>query len=46
MRGAGKSTLCKYICQQLGFEYISIDNLISDNINEFVNKNGWTEFRK
>ncbi|CAD8048672.1 unnamed protein product [Paramecium primaurelia] len=46
MRGAGKSTLSQYICKQLGFEYISIDNLISNNINEFVTKYGWEQFRK
>ena len=46
MRGAGKSTLSKHICNELGFEYISIDNMISEDLNGFINKNGWKEFRR
>lgn len=38
MRGAGKSTLSKHICKELGFEYISIDNMISDDLNGFIEK--------
>lgn len=46
MRGAGKSTLSKHICKELGFEYISIDNMISEDLNAFIEKNGWKEFRR
>lgn len=48
-RGSGKTTVAKELSRQLGWEYISTDDLIEKRIQttitDFVNREGWPSFR-
>lgn len=49
-RGSGKTTIAKEISRQLGWKYISTDDLIEEGIqttiSDFVNREGWPSFRQ
>ena len=49
-RGTGKTTVGKKLSQLLEWDYVSIDELIEEEVGmtilNFVSKKGWEEFRK
>ncbi|KAG2733052.1 hypothetical protein G9P44_004042 [Scheffersomyces stipitis] len=50
MRGAGKSTLSKWMASFLGFKLVDLDDVLEEkigtDIRSFVQQQGWEEFRK
>lgn len=49
MRGAGKTTMGKWVASSLGWSFIDLDHCIQDdhgNISQFVESKGWEEFRR
>lgn len=50
MRAAGKTTLSKWICSTLGFEFLDLDDVFiakhGEEIRDYIKSHSWEEFRK